>query len=809
MKYLRKITAALSAAALFLSLVPTALASEIYGQEMRTRIVPVADGTAVTAQATWNQSPRTEHYLTYTPGGTVHPAVRWGDYLTSRRTLDQMAQTLEGQGQRVVGGINASFFESNGSPIGVVISGGRVYSANPDYEVIGFKADGTALMGRPEISLTAAWTVPEQTLTGADGTETVVPAQERSIPLAGLNKIRNAGGYYLISGDYAPDTQNSLDGVDVVLRPDETQRGLPLSGSVACHVVAVRSSVADTSIPEGCFVLSMNVYSDAALVDVLRQFKEGDELTLRVTITSGWEEVTEAVSGLLNLIVGGAPSQTLPSDGRAPRTAVGLRGDGSVVLYTVDGRQNGYSVGASYQELAVRMIELGCETAIVLDGGGSTTLGATYPDSEVFQTLNRPSDGSARAVSVCLFLVEDASTAAGELDSIAVNIEGPVQSGGTVPVEVLPVDTTGRAMSWEGELTWTAALGTVTSDGAGGWTYTAPVTGVTAVDTLTVTGGGVSGEARVTVGVAPTALALRGADGEAVTELKLTAGESVQLTAVASLNAWPMSGVTVSWSVTPEAGTVDGRGLLTASTQGGSGYLTVSAGEQIITVPVEVTPPEEPDVPETPETPPETPDVPDTPDTPDEPDTPETPPAFVDIDGHWAEDYIQKLYEYGLTGGTVEADGQRYYHPSSRLTRQEWCTFLVRLLGEEPGAYDAVELPFADAAEIDTWALPYVRAAYALGLMGGTEVDGKLVIQARSEITRQETMTVVGRAIGDSQEADLSVFVDGDQVSDWALPHVQTLVALGVVTGNEGRLNPRAAITRAEAAKLLCAVLGG
>lgn len=789
MKHVRKLASALSAAALFLSLVPAAAASEVYGQEIKAKTVPVAPGTAVTAQAVWAPNsavPRTEHYLTYSPNGAVKPVVRWGDYLTSRRTLDQMAQVLEGQGLRVAGGINASFFESNGSPIGVVISGGRLLSSNPDYKVVGFKADGTALMGQPTITLSAAWTVPAQTLTGEDGTETVIPAQEKSLRLSGLNKIRNAGGYYLISGDYAPTTQNTLDGVDVVLRPDETQWGLPMGGSVACHVAAVRSSVADTSIPKGCFVLSMNAYSDAALLDVLRQFREGDELTLQVSVPEGWEQVTEALSGLHDLIAGGAPNPNLPSDGRAPRTAVGVKADGGVVLYTIDGRQNGHSVGASYTELAWRMLELGCVSAIALDGGGSTTIGTTYPDSGSFQTINRPSDGKARAVSVCLFLVQDGGYASGELGSFAVDAgDGPVLAGGKLPLRVVPIDTTGRAMTWDGELAWSAALGSVDPDGAGGWTYTAPETGSTVIDTLTVTGGGVTGTAAVTVAVSPTALDITDASGRTVTALSLKAGESARLFASAKLHTWPLLGGQFTWSASSELGTVDETGFFSAGEKGGSGTVTVSAGGLAVSVPVTVAPPE---------TPPETPPEP-------------QPAVFADIDGHWAGAYILKLYEQSITQGTVEADGLRYFYPGSRLTRQEWCAFLVRLLGEDTGNYDAVELPFADMDGIDHWALPYVRAAYALGLMTGTQTDSGLLVNARADITREETMTVVGRALGVTQDADLSLFADGAEVSDWALPHVKTLVAMGIVGGSDGLLNPSSPITRAEAAKLLCGIL--
>jgi exopolysaccharide biosynthesis protein len=58
---------------------------------------------------------------------------------------------------------------------------------------------------------------------------------------------------------------------------------------------------------------------------------------------------------------------------RHPRTAVGLKRGGRVILLTVDGR-NDNSAGMSVFELRKIMSWLGCITSINLDGGGSTTL---------------------------------------------------------------------------------------------------------------------------------------------------------------------------------------------------------------------------------------------------------------------------------------------------------------------------------------------------------------------------------------------------------------------------------------------------
>lgn len=56
-----------------------------------------------------------------------------------------------------------------------------------------------------------------------------------------------------------------------------------------------------------------------------------------------------------------------------PRTAAGITPEGDLILLLVDGRQL-ISRGVDLPELAQIMIELGCEDAINLDGGGSSAL---------------------------------------------------------------------------------------------------------------------------------------------------------------------------------------------------------------------------------------------------------------------------------------------------------------------------------------------------------------------------------------------------------------------------------------------------
>ena len=82
---------------------------------------------------------------------------------------------------------------------------------------------------------------------------------------------------------------------------------------------------------------------------------------------------------------------------REPRTAIGMISPLHYVILIVDGRQPGYSEGISLQSLQQIFVSLGAETAINLDGGGSTELWFQG------QILNQPAGGTERKLSDCIW----------------------------------------------------------------------------------------------------------------------------------------------------------------------------------------------------------------------------------------------------------------------------------------------------------------------------------------------------------------------------------------------------------------------
>lgn len=82
-------------------------------------------------------------------------------------------------------------------------------------------------------------------------------------------------------------------------------------------------------------------------------------------------------------LVNEVPDSATYGGGKNPRTAIGQRADGSVLLMVIDGRQAN-SLGATFKDLAYVMLEYGAVNACAMDGGTSSQM---YYEGEV---INNP-----------------------------------------------------------------------------------------------------------------------------------------------------------------------------------------------------------------------------------------------------------------------------------------------------------------------------------------------------------------------------------------------------------------------------------
>jgi hypothetical protein len=201
--------------------------------------------------------------------------------------------------------------------------------------------------------------------------------------------------------------------------------------------------------------------------------------------------VREAVAAFAAgaIITDGKVTSGLSNSDRSSRAAIGIKADGSVVMFMVNGRQAPYSVGMTLTELASAMIELGCVTAINLDGGGSAMMatqreGESYDDTSASSahpaglTIRcRPSDGVERTVSSSLMVVSTAQSD-GKFDHATITPSQELYTPGSqVQFSATGVDGGGQAVALPTDLVWSVTAGGGTIDQNGLYTAAEGYTG--------------------------------------------------------------------------------------------------------------------------------------------------------------------------------------------------------------------------------------------------------------------------------------------------------------------------------------------
>jgi tripeptidyl-peptidase-2 len=175
--------------------------------------------------------------------------------------------------------------------------------------------------------------------------------------------------------------------------------------------------------------------------------------------------------------------------------------------------------------------------------------------------------------------------------------------------------------------------------------------------------------------------------------------------------------------------------------------------------------------------------------------------AVDDLDGHWAEVWVEEARASGLVRGYPDGS----VRPDASITRAECATLIVRsIIGEgAKGSSRAVRQLFTDL-DAGHWAGSYFSL---LGDMGVVLGDSQRRAWPEAPATRAEAFTMMARAFEATgyvgTEADVS-FLDANEVPAWAAPSIRTLVALDVVRGDpEGTVRPNENLSRAEAVVLM------
>lgn len=678
-----------------------------------------------------------------TPGSSVYPIVMACDTIYGGMTITQMIEYAQSLGWNVVGAVNADFgYWETRIPCGMVVEDG-IYKSSPEgNSAIGF-TDGRAYAAyKPEVYITL-----EVENGGA-------------VTTTHLNKTRSDSGVYLYSEYFSTvSTRTSSSGWYVRLRVLEGE--LTLDGQMELEVTEIVEGENSVPIGEGYLILTA---SDAAGQDsALAKFAVGDRVRLSTQCSDATLAAQDWVSGSGNII---AKDGKVFDEGKwdssitavNPRTAIGIKPDGTVVYLVMDGRTTA-SRGSTLRELAEDMLSMGCTTVVNMDGGGSSTLALRMPGKDGFTILNSPSDGSLRSVCSYILFVTD-TRPSGSARNLFLSQDGAyILAGSSLELGFAATDSALRTVETP-SVTASASRGSVS-----GGVYTAPASAGT--DILRLSSGSAYGSGTLHVITKADTLSVTNAEtGAVLTSVVLEKGETLSLKTAAKylLREVYMDADDVTYSVSGSIGTVTKDGVFTATgAPGAEGKLTVAAAGLSYDISVKL-----------------------------EAD-------FTDMAGHWAASYVKSLYKDGIVTGVTETE----FGPELSMKRCDFVLMLYRAAGSPAVSESSGFTDVPDGAYHAT----AVAWAYENGVTSG-KAEG--LFAPTDTLTRQEGFTFLYRALKllgvsytDGDESKLDSFPDAASVASWARTPTATLISLGVVEGSDSGLAPASSLTRAQMAKML------
>ena len=226
-----------------------------------------------------------------------------------------------------------------------------------------------------------------------DGTLKLAPSEYygevivngKKVFLSGVNCERGANTTILYNSLFGSYTKTNEYGTEYVVK--------------AGKVIGITQG--NSFIPSGAQVISVHGTAQEAFAGV----KIGDKVTIGEGFGNELDAARDIIGAGPELLRNGrvnvtAAQEQFPNDiakGRAPRTAVGIKADGKVILLVVDGRQS-HSIGATLAETAQLLQKFGAVNGFNLDGGGSSEMVLQG------QIMNSPSDGGERSVGSAIIV---------------------------------------------------------------------------------------------------------------------------------------------------------------------------------------------------------------------------------------------------------------------------------------------------------------------------------------------------------------------------------------------------------------------
>ncbi len=181
----------------------------------------------------------------------------------------------------------------------------------------------------------------------------------------------------------------------------------------------------------------------------------------------------------------------------------------------------------------------------------------------------------------------------------------------------------------------------------------------------------------------------------------------------------------------------------------------------------------------------------------------ETPVSYVDLADSPYHNAAIAMTEQGIMSGT-KVGNNTYFYPTHSVSRAEFTVMVMNAAGISE-VNDTSTTVFADDDLIPTHMKGYISAAYELGYIRGTEIDGKLCFAPDRAITRAEAAVMLANILDAATPTFKPEFDDSDDIPVWAEASVSAMSYMGVLGTLDGNsISPMSNVTRGDAAEILC-----
>ena len=319
---------------------------------------------------------------------------------------------LKNPGWTVIAGVNGDFFDNKAgdkalpyTSNGATVTNGETIKASTS-KGVGYKNDGSA----------NSFGILSKVTYDSYYTLAIFDANNDVIATYKIDKVNSAPGenqtavYYTYRSNVDANGDGKADSYEEhpITTPSENsyivsscERISPTSYSLFAKGEIARTNV-EEELVFGRFAIVTNNE------EIKAKLSEGVKIRVQKDLageSAEYDNIIGVGSTLIeNNLINAAMSDGMERD-RHPRTTIGVKKDGTLMFFTVDGRQESQGMyGMTEFEAATMMALYGCYTGVNIDGGGSTTVGIRNENGN-FVIMNTPSDGGERRNGNSLLIV--------------------------------------------------------------------------------------------------------------------------------------------------------------------------------------------------------------------------------------------------------------------------------------------------------------------------------------------------------------------------------------------------------------------